>query len=201
MNRTRSYRMSTRAAAVEVTRERILQAACDAFMQRWYDEVTLRDVASDAGVALQTLVNHFGSKEALFGAAAERISDTISTLRWSVAVGDLEGAATTLVDDYEQTGDFTLRTLAIEERAPVVQPLIARGRRGHQEWVEHVFAAALAGLRGVDRKRRVAQLVVATDVFTWKLLRHDKGLSRDQTITAIRELVEAMHTQPGGGSK
>jgi AcrR family transcriptional regulator len=193
--------MSTRAAAVEVTRERILQAACDAFVQGWYDDVTLRDIAADAGVSLQTLVNHFGSKEALFGAAAERISDAISTLRWTVGVGDLEGAATTLVDDYEQTGDFTLRTLAIEERAPVVQPLIARGRRGHQEWVEHVFAGALAGLRGVDRRRRVAQLVVATDVFTWKLLRRDKGLSRDQTITAICELVEAMHTQPGGGFK
>jgi AcrR family transcriptional regulator len=193
--------MSTRAAAVEVTRERILRAACDAFMHGWYDEVTLRDVAADAGVALQSLVNHFGNKEALFGAAAERISDTISTLRWTVAVGDLEGAATTLVDDYEQTGDFTLRTLAIEERAPVVQPLIALGRRGHQEWVEHVCAAALTGLRGAARRRRVAQLVVATDVFTWKLLRRDKGLGRDQTITAIRELVEALHTHPGGGSK
>jgi AcrR family transcriptional regulator len=193
--------MSTRAAAVEVTRERILHTACDAFMHGWYDDVTLRDIAADAAVALQTLVNHFGSKEALFGAAAERISDAISTLRWTVAVGDLEGAATTLVDDYEQTGDFTLRTLAIEERTPVVQPLIARGRRGHQEWVEHVFGAALAGLRGVDRKRRVAQLVVATDVFTWKLLRRDKGLSRDQTITAICELVEALHTHPGGGSE
>ena len=193
--------MSTRTAAAEVTRERILQAACDAFMHRWYDDVTLRDIASDAGVALQTLVNHFGNKEALFGAAAEQISETISTLRWTVAEGDLDGAATTLVDDYEQTGDFTLRTLAIEERVPVVRPLLAVGRRGHQEWVEHIFAAALTGLRGVDRKRRVAQLVVATDVFTWKLLRHDKELSREQTITAIRELVEALHTHTGGGSK
>ncbi len=193
--------MSTRAAAVEVTRERILQAACEAFVHGWYDDVTLRDIAADAGVALQTLVNHFGNKEALFGAAAEQISDTISTLRRTVAVGDAEGAATTLVDDYEQTGDYTLRTLAIEERVPVVRPVLARGRRGHQEWVEHVFAAALTGLRGVDRKRRVAQLVVITDVFTWKLLRRDKGLSRDQTITAIRELVEALHTHTGGGSK
>ena len=83
--------MSTRAAAVEVTRERILQAASDAFMRRWYDDVTLRDIAADAGVALQTLVNHFGNKEALFGVAAERISETISTLRWTVAVGDFEG--------------------------------------------------------------------------------------------------------------
>ena len=193
--------MSTRAAGVEVTRERILEAACEAFVRSWYDDVTLRDVAADAGVALQTLVNHFGNKEGLFGAAAERISDTISTLRSTVAVGDHERAATILVDDYEQTGNFTLRTLAIEERVPVVRPVLALGRRGHQEWVEHVFAAALTGLRGVDRKRRVAQLVVATDVFTWKLLRRDKGLSRDQTITAIRELVEALHTQTGGGSK
>ena len=171
-----------------MTRERILDAACDAFMQGWYDDVTLRRVAADADVALQTVVNHFGTKEALFAAAAERISNRISTLRWTVAVGDVEAAAAAVVDDYEQTGDFTLRTLAIEERVPIVRPGIARGRRGHQEWVEHVFAAALTGLRAVDRKRRVAQLVVATDVFTWKLLRRDKGLSRVQTITAIREL-------------
>ncbi len=193
--------MSTRAAAVELTRERVLRAACDAFLHGWYDDVTLRGVAADAGVALQTVVNHFGNKEALFGAAAERISDQISTLRWTVVAGDLEGAATMLVDDYEQTGDFALRTLAIEQRVPIVRPGIARGRRGHQEWVEHVFAAALTGLRGADRKRRVAQLVATTDVFTWKLLRRDQGLSRDQTITAVRELVEALHTQTGGGSK
>jgi AcrR family transcriptional regulator len=190
--------MATRAAAAEVTRERILRAACDAFMNGWYDDVTLREIAAHADVALQTLVNHFGNKEALFGVAAERVSDSISTLRWTVSVGDLEGAAATLVDDYERTGDFTLRTLAIEERVPVVRPVLALGRRGHQEWVEHVFAAALTGLGGVDRKRRVAQLVVATDVFTWNLLRRDKGLSRGQTVTAIRELVEALHTQTGG---
>ena len=193
--------MSTRANAVEMTRERILQTACDAFMRRWYDDVRLRDIAAEAGVALQTLVNHFGSKEALFGVAAERISETIKSLRWTVAAGDLEGAATVLVDDYEQTGDFTLRTLAIEERVPVVQPVLAGGRKGHQEWVEHVFAAALTGLRGATRERRVAQLVVATDVFTWKLFRRDKELSRDQTVIAIRELVEALHTQTGGGLK
>jgi AcrR family transcriptional regulator len=200
MNGTRPYRMGTRAAAVGVTRERILQAACEAFVHDWYDEVTLRHVAADAGVALQTLVNHFGNKETLFVAAAERISDTISTLRSTVAVGDLAAAAATLVDDYEQTGEFTLRTLAIEERVPVVRPGIDRGRRRHEQWVEHVFAAALTGLSGVARERRVAQLVVATDVFTWKLLRRDKALSRDQTIVAIRELLEALHTHTGGGS-
>ena len=193
--------MSARTAAVELTRERIVQAACEAFVHGWYDDVTLREIAADADVALQTVINHFGSKEGLFGVAAERISDRIATLRWEVAAGDVEGAATTLVDDYEETGDFTLRLLAIEERVPVVRPGIARGRRGHEEWVEYVFAAALTGLRGAARKRRVAQLVVATDVFTWKLLRRDREFSRQQTIVAIRELVEALHTHTEGGSR
>jgi hypothetical protein len=59
--------------------------------------------------------------------------------------------------------------------------------------VERTFAAALAGLRGKARARRIAQLVVVTDVYTWKLLRRDKGLDKDQTTTAMRELVAALH--------
>ena len=200
MNSTRHYRMSTRAAAVEVTRERIVQAASAAFTGGWYDDVTLRDIAAEAGVALQTVMNHFGSKEALFAVAAERISTEIALRRWTVEQGDVDGAVTALVDDYEQAGEFTLRTLAIEERVPAVQPALARGRSGHQQWVEHVFASALTGLRGTTRARRTAQLVVATDVFTWKLLRRDKELSREQTITAIRELVIALHDRPRGDS-
>ena len=193
--------MSTRAAAAEATHERILESAAAAFMAEWYDDVTLRDIAEDAGVALQTVVNHFGSKEALFAAAAERIGRSISSLRFTVEPGDIEGAARTLVDDYDRTGDFVLRTLAAEERVPAVAPTLELGRRGHQEWCEHVFSAALDGLRGVARKRRVAQLVAATDVYTWKLLRRDKGLGRDQTALAIRELVEALHDHTGGGTR
>src|SRR3954469_6726543 len=113
MNRTRAYRMSTRTAAAEVTRGRILEAACAAFMRSWYDDVTLREIASEADVALQTLVNHFGSKEALFAADAEKIGQPIAGLRWTVEPGDIEAAVRTLVDDYDQTGDYIIRTLAV----------------------------------------------------------------------------------------
>jgi AcrR family transcriptional regulator len=192
--------MAARAAGVEVTRERILNAACDAFLTSWYDDVTLRDVAAAADVALQTVVNHFGTKEALYGAAVERISDAIEARRYDVEPGDLEGVVAALIDDYDRTGDFTLRSLAEEGRLAVVGPGLARGRRGHQDWVEHVFPSALVGLRGAVRQRRLAQLVAVTDVYTWKLLRRDKGLSRDQTVIAVRELVDALHTSPEGGS-
>lgn len=192
--------MSTRAAAVEATRERILDAAYEAFMERWYDDVTLRDVAADAGVALQTVVNHFGTKEALFGEVSDRFDESIQAARWTVAPGDVAAIVTTLVDDYERTGEVVLRLLALEDRVPVVRPMIARGRRSHREWVEHMFGAPLAGLRGAARRRRIAQLVVALDVYTWKLLRLDNGLSREHTIAATREMVEALINDTQGGS-
>lgn len=190
--------MSTRAAAAEATRERILETACEAFNASWYDDVTMRGIAEGAGVALQTVVNHFGTKEELFAAAAERTAGNIHRVRWEVTPGDVDGAITVLVDDYERNGDAIMRMLAVEERVPVVRPVIELGRRGHQSWVEHVFAAALTGRRGEARARRLAQLVVATDVYTWKLLRRDKGLGREQTITAMRELVAALHDTDGG---
>lgn len=180
------------------THERIVEAAEEAFRQNWYDDVTLRSVASAAGIALQTVVNHFGTKEALFAAASERTAANIERARWGVEPGDVEGALATLVADYERNGDMILRTLAFEERVPVVAPVLALGRQGHQEWVEHVFGAALEGLDRQDRKRRLAQLVVVTDVYAWKLLRRDKGLGRSQTITAMRELVAALHDPEGG---
>jgi AcrR family transcriptional regulator len=200
MTGTRSYRMVTRAAAAEVTRERIIEAACDAFGEHWYEDVTLRGVASDADVALQTVVNHFGSKDALFAAAAERMGARIHEVRWSVTPGDIDGAVTALVDDYERTGDGIVRMLAVEDRVPVVRPTLALGREGHQQWVEQVFAAALAGKRGQARTRRVAQLVAVTDVYTWKLLRRDKGFDRKQTVMAMRELVVALHDDTDRGT-
>lgn len=192
--------MSVRAAAAEATRDRIVAAAQDAFMSQWYDDVTVRGIAASAGVALQTVLNHFPSKEALCAAANERLAGSIESARFSVEPGDVVGAITTLVDDYERTGDSSLRMLAVEDRVPAVQPWIALGRQGHERWCEQVFASALDGLTGRRRVRRLAQLVVATDVYTWKLLRRDKGLSRSETITAMRELIDALHQRNGEGT-
>lgn len=192
--------MSTRAAAAEATRERVIEAALLAFSSEWYDDVTLRGIAADAGVALQTLVNHFGTKEVLFGVAVERFGERIEAARATVAVDDIPGAITTLVDDYDENGDAIVRMLALEDRIAVLRPALKRGRREHEQWVERVFAAALERLRSAERARRIAELVATTDVYTWKLLRRDRGLTRKQTILAVREMVEALHNHAKGGS-
>src|SRR4051812_28454093 len=133
---SRQYRMEARATAAEATRERILDVAYTQFTQRWYDEVTLRDLAKEAGVALQTVVNHFGTKENLFFAVTERFSASIAETRGGVAADGIPGAAAALVEDYEETGDTNLRALALEDRVPALAEVLAIGRRIHREWVE-----------------------------------------------------------------
>lgn len=50
----------------EVTRHRILEAALIRFAEASYDEVRLRDIASDVGVDVALVHRSFGSKEHLF---------------------------------------------------------------------------------------------------------------------------------------
>ena len=133
-------------------------------------------------------------KENLFFAVAERFSATIAETRGGVLPDDIAGAAAALVADYEQTGDANLRMLGARGAR-------ARGRGRPRRlgagatasgWSAS-FPAALSNLRGARRRRCLAELLTITDVLTWKLLRRDHGLSRAQTVEAIRELLEAVH--------
>jgi AcrR family transcriptional regulator len=182
----RPYRQTARAQAAAATRERILDVATEHFLQRYYDEVTLAKIAKEAGVSQQTVLNHFRSKEGLLEAAADRIDP--ERFRREQADDPVEG----VVADYEPSGDATIRLLALEERVPALAPFLARGRAGHRAWVEHAFAGQLPPAGHPHRERAVALHVVATDIYTWKLLRRDMGLSQAATVDAMRAMVAAL---------
>ena len=182
MKTAKPYNMELRAAAAEATRERILVAAADVFLERWYDDVTLAELAKHAGVSGQTVINHYGGKEQLATAAYEYLSKQITLRRSTPEPGDVEGAVEALVEDYEITGDAVIRMLALEEKVATLGPLLRRGREGHREWVETMFQAP----------DLTHELIVATDVYSWKLLRRDQGLSRERTSAAIRHMVQAI---------
>jgi AcrR family transcriptional regulator len=188
----RRYEMRERAASAEATRARIIDATTELALDRWYDEITLKDIAAVAGVALQTVVNHFGTKEGIFTAALDQPPHPALTTRLGATPDDIEGAIGLLIADYEFAGDAIIRTLALEHRVPSLKPTLERGRELHREWVRDTFPSALAGLKGAAIERRLDLLVCATDVYTWKLLRRDRGLSRAKTAEAIHELVEAV---------
>jgi AcrR family transcriptional regulator len=187
-----SYRLGKRAVTRQRTRQRILAAAEALIRERWYDDVSLRAVADEAGVALQTVVNHFGSKGALLAAVAETVGGRIDSRRDEIAAGDAAAGVAMLIAEYEDVGDAIVRMIALEGRVDELAPLLANGREMHRRWIERVFAGSLDGTRGVERERRTVMLIAATDVLTWKILRREQGLSRRAAETAMRESVLAL---------
>jgi AcrR family transcriptional regulator len=188
----RPYRMVARAESTAATGERILDAAVELFWERPREEITLEEVARRAGVTVQTVIRRFGGGDGLFAAAAEREAERVRDQRARAPVGDAAGAVRVLMDHYESLGDRVMKLLAEEERVPGLRAVVDRGRFLHREWCARVFAPALEGRAGVQRSRRLAQLVAICDVYNWKLLRRDAGLSRRQTELALVELLEPL---------
>lgn len=60
------------------TRERLVAAALDLFGRKGFDGVGARELTATAGVPLAALPYHFGSKEALYRAAVERVRDALA---------------------------------------------------------------------------------------------------------------------------
>jgi AcrR family transcriptional regulator len=188
----RRYRMAARAEAAAATRARILDAAIALFWERPLLDIPLEEVARRAGVSLPTVIRHYGDKGGLFAAAAEREYERVRRQRDEAPIGDVRAAVRILVDHYEELGDAVLRLLAEEDRVPGLRELAHRGRAYHASWCERVFAPALTGQSEEARAIRLAELIAVTDVYLWKLLRRDRGLSKSQTELALCELIEPL---------
>lgn len=190
---SRVYHQAARADTTAETTRLVLQAAGELLGRRWYDDVTLEDIAAHAGVSARTVQRKFGSKDRLareyfLATARESLAQ-----RDRVGAGDIDGAIATIVAMYETMGDNIMRYLALEQRIPIVSDVVEAGRSMHRAWIERVFAPMLPA-SGESRRVAIALLVVATDVYTWKLLRRDARLSRSATSKAMHALATATVT-------
>ena len=190
MTARRPYRMQARAAAAARTGEQILDAATELFWELPGEQLSLDEVARRAEVTVQTVIRRFGGRDGLLAAAAEREAGRIRDQRDQAPVGDAATAVRVLVDHYEAYGDRVLKLLADERRVPALAQIAEQGRAVHRQWCARVFAPVLEGRPSAEKRRRLAQLVAVCDVYTWKLLRRDAGLSRRQTELGIAELLQ-----------
>lgn len=200
---TRPYHQTIRAQAAEATARDIVEAFADCIKDRWFDEVSLEEVAQRAGVTVRTVIRRFGGKEGLIEAFVASFEGEVATLR-DTAPGDIAAAIARVLDLYEEWGDSVIRNLAQEPRYPALKLLLDLGRREHRVLTAAAFAPWLERLPEAAMQPLLDALVAATDVYIWKLVRRDMGRSRADTESILRQLVDAVLAQahaaalPGG---
>jgi AcrR family transcriptional regulator len=188
----RAYDMSNRAAQAEATRERIRQAAVALYRERALDGFTLEEVARRAEVTVQTVLRAFKSKDQLIMAALVALAEDTQPLKIPRVPGDVGEAVTIFFDLYEEVGDFVIQQLGDEPRLPGIKPELDAGRQGHAKWVEEAFAPHLSRQTGKARAQLFQALMVATDVYVWKLLRRDQKLDRGDAEAVMCQLINGV---------
>ncbi len=168
----RAYRQHARRVSAERTRDAIVTAAVQLAGEKPLAAITLNDIAERSGVTVQTVLRRFGSREALTAEAVEQFLVEAVGQR-PAANGVTDAAVSGVVDQYEQFGEAMLLLLGQERINPHVAAITAHGRRLHDQWVREAFAPA--------DETRYRLLIIATDLYTWKLLRRDRQLSLRRT--------------------
>jgi AcrR family transcriptional regulator len=88
------------------SKETIAEAACELFLERGYDETSIADIATRAGVSRSTFFNYFGSKaDVLWGGFDERMDRACSAL--------VDGSASIPVVLRAMVEDFAPDSLAL----------------------------------------------------------------------------------------
>jgi AcrR family transcriptional regulator len=184
--KSRRYVMRARADTAEATRQRILESTRALLVTHSFEEMTIEAIAEGAGTTSRTVLRIFGNKEELFAQALNSLGELGQA---PITPGNIDALIRGTYDFYEKVGDTVIRWLADEPRIPAMHERLEVGRQHLRAWVAKAFESALGRHRGGERRELHDALIVAFDVYTWKLLRRDFGLSRPAAEARIKRLV------------
>jgi AcrR family transcriptional regulator len=153
----------------------------------WFEDITLDLIAKDAEVTVMTVIRRFGGKEGLLEAAHLHLGKDIEGRR-AAKPGDFEAAVNGLARDYEEICPLVMRMLAQEDRYPPLKVLGDIGRRNHRAMVAEVFVETLGKLPPAKRTAMLDALVIAMDIYIWKLVRVDM----ERPVAAYKTIVKTM---------
>jgi AcrR family transcriptional regulator len=187
---TRKYEMRKRAASVEETRRRIVEAAVELHEQVGPARASLSSIAERAGVERQTYYRHFPDERSLFSACSglwvER-NPLPDASRWR----EIENPEARLrrglreIYAYYETNETMLASVIRDSEVhAVTREMVDQGIGPAMT----AFSTALAAGWATSRKTRAA-IDLALGFHTWRSLVRGSGLSPAQAADLMAEIV------------
>lgn len=183
----RTYRATVQEEMKALSRQRIIDTVVKLNEDEWLDTITLQQIADEAGLTVKTVQRHFGSKENLLVEVHTDVLSRPEMQRREPEPGNITEAVACVVAHYEVMGRSLWRLLMQEDRYPSLRPLLENGRSFHTTWVQRAFAPQLAANPAL-----LNPLYTLTDLFTWKLLRLERGLSMVETEETMVGMITAV---------
>ena len=155
----------------QLTRRAISDVATELFMERGFDAVTVAEVAAAADVAVQTVFNHFPTKEDLFFDETGWWAGPAEAIREAPAGVDVIEALRQhyLGEIRERLAVGHLATWRQFSNTIEVSPALQARRRRNAEEMEELVAAALQERDG-QLSGRMARLIAAQYAAAQKVL-------------------------------
>ncbi len=184
---TRNYNMTKRSEQAAQTRTKIISATERLLANKLLDEVNLKAIAKEADTTVQTVLRHMDSRDGCFKAVVQVVTERVEKQRNNSEYNSIEAAISDLTAHYESEGMLILNLLAQEQSGDsFVSSLMQEGRSYHRNWVERCFSNYFHG----NSEATTDALVVATDIYNWKLLRLDIGRSENAAKEVITNIVK-----------
>ena len=181
----RPYRMKRRAELEAETRRRITESAVALHERVGPAQTSITAIAEEAGVRRSTVYRHFPDEEALFAACSAHwraLNPPPDVAAWATVKTGL----TELYAFYSRTHRMYESLLRDESLVPAVQ----RRLRDFYGYLDAARNALLKGRARVPRRARAAAgHAVAFE--TWRSLTKDQGLTNDDAVALMCELVQS----------
>jgi AcrR family transcriptional regulator len=170
----------------EATRNAIVEAAVDLFLERRTDRFSVQDVADRAGLTHRTVYRYFPTRDALLGATAEHIgariaespfSDVSTVEEW---IGALGAHLARTEAQFEAFRSIIVASLASDDLRLFGQ------RHDRDAHLREVFRRQFPRLDEADARRTFAALRLFTSSTSYIMLRLRFRLSPAEAIETIR---------------
>jgi AcrR family transcriptional regulator len=163
----RPYRLGERAAQVEATRGRIVDAAIECFTELGISAATMRGIGIRADVAPGTLRTHFRTRDALERAMVERMASEVALPDLSIFDGarSIDERLARLIGAGGIFTDQARRLYRMWLREPMLtSPWIEQGAEYGARW-EELMRVALGSLADDEDSMAVLRAVIHPEFF------------------------------------